>query len=121
MSRSGGSSGIKSGYPSGERLKTRTLCCPRHLVRAMLNALTERTKLCVALTSMFSSAHRSVVRSSRSRTASALYSDGYPIEVQIRTEWQHLWAEWFERLADQYGRGIRYGEPPISGNRWPDR
>ena len=44
-----------------------------------------------------------------------VYPDGYPIEVQVRTEWQHLWAEWFERLADQYGRGIRYGEPPVGG------
>jgi ppGpp synthetase/RelA/SpoT-type nucleotidyltranferase len=43
------------------------------------------------------------------------YPDGYPIEIQIRTEWQHLWAEWFERLADRYGRGIRYGEPPAHG------
>jgi len=44
-----------------------------------------------------------------------VYPGGYPIEVQIRTEWQHLWAEWFERLADQYGRGIRYGVPPQTG------
>jgi ppGpp synthetase/RelA/SpoT-type nucleotidyltranferase len=44
-----------------------------------------------------------------------IYPDGYPIEVQVRTEWRHLWAEWFERLADQYGRGIRYGDPPSSG------
>ena len=44
-----------------------------------------------------------------------VYPDGYPIEVQVRTEWQHLWADWFERLADQYGRGIRYGEPPVGG------
>ena len=44
-----------------------------------------------------------------------VYPDGYPIEVQVRTEWQHLWAEWFERLADQYGRGIRYGDPPVGG------
>jgi ppGpp synthetase/RelA/SpoT-type nucleotidyltranferase len=44
-----------------------------------------------------------------------VYPDGYPIEVQVRTMWQHLWAEWFERLADQYGRGIRYGDPPSAG------
>jgi ppGpp synthetase/RelA/SpoT-type nucleotidyltranferase len=44
-----------------------------------------------------------------------IYPDGYPIEIQVRTEWQHLWAEWFERLADQYGRGIRYGDPPSTG------
>lgn len=35
-----------------------------------------------------------------------------PIEVQVRTEWQHEWAEFFEKLADRVGRGIRYGEPP---------
>ncbi len=46
-----------------------------------------------------------------------VYPDGYPIEVQVRTQWQHLWAEWFERLADQYGRGIRYGEPPVGGGQ----
>lgn len=44
-----------------------------------------------------------------------VYPDGYPIEIQVRTEWQHLWAEWFERLADQYGRGIRYGDSPSTG------
>lgn len=48
-----------------------------------------------------------------------VYPDGYPIEVQVRTEWQHRWAEWFERLADQYGRGNRYGEPPTTRtSRW---
>lgn len=50
-----------------------------------------------------------------------VYPDGYPIEVQIRTYWQHLWAELFERLADQYGRGIRYGEPPITGGETATR
>jgi ppGpp synthetase/RelA/SpoT-type nucleotidyltranferase len=38
--------------------------------------------------------------------------DGAPIEIQVRTEWQHEWAELFEKLADLVGRGIRYGEPP---------
>jgi hypothetical protein len=44
-----------------------------------------------------------------------VYPSGFPIEVQLRTEWQHRWAEWSERLGDQYGRGIRYGDPPVSG------
>jgi ppGpp synthetase/RelA/SpoT-type nucleotidyltranferase len=35
-----------------------------------------------------------------------------PIEIQIRTAWQHEWAEVFEKLADLVGRGIRYGQPP---------
>ena len=38
-----------------------------------------------------------------------------PIEIQIRTAWQHEWAELFEKLADLVGRGIRYGEAP---RRW---
>jgi ppGpp synthetase/RelA/SpoT-type nucleotidyltranferase len=33
------------------------------------------------------------------------------VEVQIRTLFQSMWANWFERMADEYGREIRYGEP----------
>jgi ppGpp synthetase/RelA/SpoT-type nucleotidyltranferase len=38
--------------------------------------------------------------------------DGIPVEVQIRTPLQDLWAQIFERLADAWGRGIRYGAEP---------
>ena len=41
-----------------------------------------------------------------------VFPEGAPIEIQVRTEWQHEWAEFFEKLADTVGRGIRYGEPP---------
>jgi ppGpp synthetase/RelA/SpoT-type nucleotidyltranferase len=41
-----------------------------------------------------------------------VFPDGFPIEIQVRTEMQHEWAELFEKLADELGRGIRYGEPP---------
>lgn len=34
------------------------------------------------------------------------------IEVQIRTEFEDTWAQILEGLADQWGRGIRYGDPP---------
>jgi hypothetical protein len=44
-----------------------------------------------------------------------VFPDDAPIEIQVRTEWQHEWAELFEKLADLVGRGIRYGEPP---RRW---
>jgi hypothetical protein len=40
--------------------------------------------------------------------------DRIPIEIQIRTELQDTWAQIMERLADRWGRGIRYGEPPES-------
>ena len=38
--------------------------------------------------------------------------DGMPLEAQIRTELQDAWAQIVERLADRWGRGIRYGEDP---------
>ncbi|MFF4805774.1 RelA/SpoT domain-containing protein [Streptomyces sp. NPDC001351] len=42
-----------------------------------------------------------------------VYPDGIPVEIQVRTRWQHEWADMFEKLADLIGRGIRYGEPPV--------
>ncbi|WP_051223506.1 hypothetical protein [Conexibacter woesei] len=41
-----------------------------------------------------------------------VFPGGAPLEIQVRTAWQHEWAELFEKLADLVGRGIRYGEPP---------
>lgn len=38
--------------------------------------------------------------------------DNIPVEVQFRTELQDLWAQVFERLADGWGRQIRYGGEP---------
>jgi ppGpp synthetase/RelA/SpoT-type nucleotidyltranferase len=39
--------------------------------------------------------------------------DQWFVEIQVRTALQNLWAQVFERLADRWGRGIRYGDPPI--------
>ena len=38
--------------------------------------------------------------------------DGLFVEIQVRTELQDTWAQIVERLADRWGRGIRYGEQP---------
>ena len=38
--------------------------------------------------------------------------DDRNVEIQVRTELQHLWAQVFERFADRYGRGVRYGMAP---------
>lgn len=43
--------------------------------------------------------------------------DGRPVEIQVRTAFQHLWANATESLADRWGRGIRYGEPPSDPDR----
>lgn len=37
-----------------------------------------------------------------------------PVEIQVRTEMQESWANLFERVADEWGRGIRYGELPTA-------
>lgn len=40
-----------------------------------------------------------------------------PVEVQARTRLQHRWAQTFERIADNWGRGIRYGGLPDDPER----
>jgi putative GTP pyrophosphokinase len=37
---------------------------------------------------------------------------GLPVEIQVRTELQHAWAEVSEKLADVYGIGLKYGGGP---------
>lgn len=38
-----------------------------------------------------------------------------PLEVQVRTAMQDVWATLFERVADAWGRQIRYGCSPDGG------
>lgn len=40
-----------------------------------------------------------------------------PVEIQVRTHAQDMWAQIVESLADRWGRGIRYGEPPPDPDR----
>jgi putative GTP pyrophosphokinase len=37
-----------------------------------------------------------------------------PVEVQVRTELQHAWAELSEKMADVYGIALKYGGGPVS-------
>ena len=39
--------------------------------------------------------------------------DGTLLEIQVRTELQHLWAVWSEALADQYDQSLKYGSGPV--------
>lgn len=41
-----------------------------------------------------------------------VFVEGLPVEVQVRTTYQDLWAQAVERLGDAWGRGLRYGEGP---------
>jgi ppGpp synthetase/RelA/SpoT-type nucleotidyltranferase len=40
-----------------------------------------------------------------------------PVEIQVRTWLQDRWAQAVEALADKWGRGLRYGEPPLEPDR----
>lgn len=42
--------------------------------------------------------------------------DAKSLEIQVRTALQHDWAQMFERLADLFGRQIRYGDAPDDGD-----
>jgi Region found in RelA / SpoT proteins len=46
-----------------------------------------------------------------------VHIDQMPLEIQIRTQMQDTWANIVERLADRWGRGIRYGQDP-EGPDW---
>ena len=37
-----------------------------------------------------------------------------PVEIQIRTRWQHTWAILSEKLADQFGQDLKYGGGPAT-------
>ena len=37
---------------------------------------------------------------------------GLPVEVQLRTDLQHVWAELSEKLADLFGTEVKYGGGP---------
>ncbi|MET3424431.1 hypothetical protein BJ973_003643 [Actinoplanes tereljensis] len=45
-----------------------------------------------------------------------VFPEGVPVEIQVRTELQNYWAQIVERLADRWGRGIRYGGDPDDGH-----
>ncbi|HME70270.1 MAG TPA: RelA/SpoT domain-containing protein [Myxococcota bacterium] len=38
--------------------------------------------------------------------------DGCPVEIQVRTQKQDRWAQILEKIADDWGRQIRYGGEP---------
>lgn len=41
-----------------------------------------------------------------------IYEEGMPVEIQVRTPLQDIWAQMSEKLGDMWGRDIRYGGQP---------
>lgn len=79
-------------------------------------ALSEQTDLCERISALFDFSKIVDRRSKPSHGYRAVHvvvkSDGRPIEVQVRTLMQDRWAQIVERMADGWGRQIRYGHPP---------
>jgi ppGpp synthetase/RelA/SpoT-type nucleotidyltranferase len=50
-----------------------------------------------------------------------VFPEDMAVEIQVRTRWQHEWADMFEKLADRIGRDIRYGAPPEHWLAGPER
>jgi prefoldin subunit 5 len=46
-----------------------------------------------------------------------VFHNAIPVEIQVRTSLQDTWAQIMERLADQWGRDIRYGGDPVNPDR----
>lgn len=47
--------------------------------------------------------------------------EGMPIEVQVRTQNQHMWAEYSEKIADILDAGIKYGGGPAEVRTFLDQ
>jgi len=83
--------------------------------------LNEQDKLVAALTREFPNAKvidRRVKPTFGYRAVHVVVRLGRSLcEIQVRTNQQHLWAEIVERLADRWGRQIRYGGTPDDSSR----
>jgi ppGpp synthetase/RelA/SpoT-type nucleotidyltranferase len=107
----------------GTKLSSMQDVAGARVMRRML--LTEQDQMVAAVAKRFTGPHgESPKIVDRRATPSFGYravhvvvrSNGCPVEIQVRTFLQHLWAQIFEDMADlpAFGRGVRYGEPPAS-------
>lgn len=85
--------------------------------RIVLSSARAADDLLAELQSLYPHARRFDRRDSSSHGYRAVHlvvnSGGWPIEIQVRTVFQHLWAQLSERLADVLAApGIKYGEYP---------
>jgi ppGpp synthetase/RelA/SpoT-type nucleotidyltranferase len=81
----------------------------------------EQDAVVARLSSRFPSARVTDRRATPSHGYRAVHlvvdSGGCLVEIQVRTLLQDVWAQLVERIADRWGRGIRYGQEPEDPDR----
>ena len=103
--------------------------------RTVVSNVAHQSRLVGRLESMFDLAiiDRRARPSNGYRAVHAIVRDtGLPVEIQVRTDLQHAWAELSEKLADNFGIELKYGggppevrktldDPPRQNSCRPDR
>jgi putative GTP pyrophosphokinase len=85
--------------------------------RVLVPDITTQSQLIAALESMFEVVivDRRVNPSHGYRAVHVIVQNTeFPVEIQLRTDLQHVWAELSEKLADAFGMDTKYGGGPTS-------
>lgn len=84
--------------------------------RVVVPDMEEQDRLVATLQSVFSTVSVVDRRANPSYGYRAVHVipeiDGRMIEIQVRTSFQHLWAEFSEKLSDQIDKDLKYGGGP---------
>jgi ppGpp synthetase/RelA/SpoT-type nucleotidyltranferase len=84
--------------------------------RIIVDDLDAQDRITAALTQLFEGAHVTDRRQEPSHGYRAVHviirSSDHPVEVQVRTQLQHMWAELSEKMSDALGIALKYGGGP---------
>jgi ppGpp synthetase/RelA/SpoT-type nucleotidyltranferase len=89
--------------------------------RAMVSNVLEQDRAVAAISAAFADVSMFERRAKPSHGYRAVHvvirESGKPIEVQVRTSLQHLWAEFSEKVADTFDPSLKYGGGPADARQ----
>jgi hypothetical protein len=93
-------------------------------MRIIVSRVSQQDRLVTALQELFVGARvidrRADPRAGYRGVHVVVSCDGYLIEIQVRTRLQNAWAQFSEKLADEYGEPVKYGGGPEIARSWLD-